>query len=230
MLDGCSFLIRLAKSETGSSEIVIRSILVLLDSLLLLINCVRNAFERKVSDGRVAFSNFCSFNYKLPLLSKPAETPLVVLSFFTDVCAFNLVFDWLLIFELPKDATGLGRDGFFSKSGGCFGGSSALLPDGCLQWPFWLFYLERDLPSKVLSWFSSDLSFWSSYRYPSPSKLVVTFYYSSLWILTDELEFIVWDYCGFWLRLGCCCWGLKTVCLKVSPKLLDSCIRLSWSY
>lgn len=93
MLDGCSFLIRLAKSETGSSEIVIRSILVLLDSLLLLINCVRNAFERKVSDGRVAFSNFYNFNYKLPLLSKPAETPLVVLSFFTDVCAFNLVFD-----------------------------------------------------------------------------------------------------------------------------------------
>jgi hypothetical protein len=38
VLDGCSFLIKFAKSETGSSDIVMRSILVLLDSLLLLIN------------------------------------------------------------------------------------------------------------------------------------------------------------------------------------------------
>ena len=93
VLDGWSFLIRFAKSETGSSEIVMRSILVLLDSLLLLMNCVKKAFERKVSDGKVALSNFCSFNYKLPLLSKPAETPLEVFSFFTEVCAFNLVLD-----------------------------------------------------------------------------------------------------------------------------------------
>jgi len=93
VLDGWSFLIRFAKSDTGSSEIVMRSMLVLLDSLLLLINCVKKAFERNASDGRVAFSNFCNFNYKLPLLSKPVDAPLVVASFLTDVCAFNLVFD-----------------------------------------------------------------------------------------------------------------------------------------
>lgn len=58
MLAGCSFLIRFAKSETGSSLIVILSMLVLLDSLLLFINYVKKAFERKVSDGRVVFSNF----------------------------------------------------------------------------------------------------------------------------------------------------------------------------
>jgi len=67
--------------------------LVLLESLLLLMNWVKNAFERNVSDGRIAFSNFCNFNYKLPLLSKPVDAPLVVASFLTEVYAFNLVFD-----------------------------------------------------------------------------------------------------------------------------------------
>lgn len=132
MLDGYNFLIKLARSATGSSAIVILSILVLLDSLLLLMNCVKNAFDWNVSDGRIVLSNFYSFNCKLPLLSKPADIPLVVVSFFTDVWALSFDFEGLLIFELARFVTGLGIDIFFSKSSGCFGGSSALLPEGCL--------------------------------------------------------------------------------------------------
>jgi len=61
VLDGCNFLIKLAKSETGSSVIVTRSMLVLLDSLLLFINCVKNALDLKVSDGKIVLSAFNSF-------------------------------------------------------------------------------------------------------------------------------------------------------------------------
>lgn len=93
VLEGCSFLIKFAKSETGSSVIVIRSMLVLLESLLLLMNWVKNAFDLNVSDGSVILSDFCNFNCRLPLLSKPAETPLVVESFLTEVYAFSFGLD-----------------------------------------------------------------------------------------------------------------------------------------
>ena len=93
VLDGYSFLIRFAKSVMGSSVIVMRSMLVLLESLLLLINRFRNPFDLKVSDGKVVLSALCSFYYKLPLLSKPAETPLVVTNFFTEVYAFSFGLD-----------------------------------------------------------------------------------------------------------------------------------------
>ena len=93
VLEGCNFLIKLAMLVCGSSDIVMRSILVLLESLLLLIYQARKLLGAVDSKGVIVQSAFCSFNVRLPLVTSPAEEPLEVDSFFTDVCAFILDLD-----------------------------------------------------------------------------------------------------------------------------------------
>ena len=131
MLEGCSFLIKFAMFVCGSSDIVMRSILVLLESLLLLIYYAKKLLCAVDSKGVIVWSALDSFRVKLPAGPSPAEEPLEVESFLTDVCAFTLDFDNKLeVLVICIDGL-CGRDGFFSSCG-CFGGNSALLPDGYL--------------------------------------------------------------------------------------------------
>lgn len=79
----------------------------------------------------IVWSALDSFRVKLPLVPSPAEEPLEVDSFFTDVCAFTLDLDNKLELLVICIDGFYGKEGFFSSCG-YFGGNSDLLPDGCL--------------------------------------------------------------------------------------------------
>ena len=108
-----------------------RSTLVLLESLLLFMYQAKKLLGTVDSKGVMVWSTLESFRVKFALGPSPAEEPLDVDSFFTDVYAFIFDLDNKLELLVIQIAGFCGRDGFFSSCG-CLGGNSALLPEGYL--------------------------------------------------------------------------------------------------